>query len=60
MSYGFIACALAKLTNGVVYSDDSAWDYDKLPCDYLFMKQNWFRDNEWHKSCMAGILNQFG
>lgn len=31
LSYGFLAAALAKLTNGVIYTDDGAWDYEKFP-----------------------------
>lgn len=29
--YGFIAAAFAELTNGFLYSDDSAWDYQRFP-----------------------------
>lgn len=29
--YGFFAMALAKLTDGMVYSDDGAWEYKKFP-----------------------------
>jgi hypothetical protein len=29
--YGIVSGCLATLTNGVVYSDDSAWDYQRMP-----------------------------
>lgn len=29
--YGFVAMALAKETNGFIYSDDGAWDYKSCP-----------------------------
>ena len=29
--YGFLAIAIAILTNGILYSDDGAWDYHSFP-----------------------------
>lgn len=29
--YGYIAIALAKLTDGFIYSDDGAWEYSYFP-----------------------------
>ena len=29
--YGFLAFAIAILTNGILYSDDGAWDYHSFP-----------------------------
>lgn len=31
LSYGLIAAAFAKLTDGIIFSDDSAWDYEMFP-----------------------------
>lgn len=31
--YGFLAIAIAILTDGVIYSDDGAWDYSALPVE---------------------------
>ncbi len=31
LSYGLLAASLAKLTDGIIYSDDGAWDYSKFP-----------------------------
>ncbi len=33
LCYGFLAATLAKLTKGIVYTDDGAWDYEKFPAD---------------------------
>ncbi len=29
--YGYLAIAIAILTDGLIYSDDGAWDYSRLP-----------------------------
>ena len=29
--YGFIAIAIAELTNGLIYSDDGAWNFKEIP-----------------------------
>ncbi|QSI03979.1 hypothetical protein [Treponema pedis] len=31
-AYGFAAASLAKLTDGIIFSDTGAWDYSKFPC----------------------------
>lgn len=33
LCYGFLAATLAKLTDGVIYTDDGAWDYKLFPAD---------------------------
>lgn len=43
LCYGFLAATLAKLTNGVVYSDDGAWDHKKFPADPDDFMQWYFR-----------------
>ena len=43
LCYGFLAATLAKLTKGVVYSDDGAWDYKKFPADPDDFMQWYFR-----------------
>lgn len=44
--YGYLAIAIAILTDGIIYSDDGAWDYSILPIEanifkgeYLNLKQ---------------------
>ena len=29
--YGYLAIGIAILTDGLIYSDDGAWDYSRLP-----------------------------
>lgn len=29
--YGFVAIAIAELTNGLIYSDDGAWNFKEMP-----------------------------
>lgn len=31
LSYGLIAASLAKITDGFIYTDDGAWDYNCFP-----------------------------
>lgn len=31
--YGYLAIAIAVLTDGIIYSDDGAWDYLRLPIE---------------------------
>jgi len=31
LSYGMLAASLAELTNGIIYTDDGAWDYSLFP-----------------------------
>lgn len=31
--YGYLAIAIAVLTDGIIYSDDGAWDYSRLPAE---------------------------
>ena len=47
--YGILAASLAKLTNGFIYSDDGAWDYNLLPAnsdDFL----SWYLNPEFAQS----------
>lgn len=32
LAYGYLAAVLAELTDGLIYSSDSAWDYERFPC----------------------------
>ncbi|SFS67661.1 hypothetical protein [Paenibacillus sp. BC26] len=32
LSYGLFASALAELTEGIIFSDDNAWEYSRFPC----------------------------
>lgn len=43
LCYGFLAATLARMTKGVIYSDDGAWDYNKFPADPDDFIQWYFR-----------------
>lgn len=48
--FGFLAIAIAKVTNGIIYSDDGAWDYSCFPIvssDFqkLYLDTEKIRDN---------------
>ena len=39
--YGYLAIAIAVLTDGIIYSDDGAWDYSRLPIEGKFFKNEY-------------------
>ncbi len=64
-AYGILAAALAELTEGFVYSDDAAWDYERFPAKPGEFYE-WYFDPEqaidpdfakWARDCMAAIAN---
>ena len=68
VSYGLIACAVAELTNGILFSDDGAWDYHYFPCDYSEFLAVYFRPDkttnqnyqQWATHCIKQIQQEFG
>jgi hypothetical protein len=62
LSYGLIAAAYAKITNGIVFTDDSAWDYDMFPTSANQFLQDYFNTSyvkqdyaNWAKECLEAI-----
>lgn len=59
--YGYVAAALAELTEGFIYSDDGAWDRDMLPMQALEFYSTFFRPEktrehlEWTNRCLKQI-----
>ncbi|MDH1263292.1 hypothetical protein [Pseudomonas sp. GD03944] len=63
LAYGILAAALAELTDGFIYSDDSAWDYPRFPAraeDFY----RWYFDPEqalgsdyatWASRCLTAL-----
>lgn len=39
--YGYLAIAIAILTEGIIYSDDGAWDYSRLPIEGKVFKMEY-------------------
>uniref|UniRef100_UPI000D3BE0DA hypothetical protein n=1 Tax=unclassified Variovorax TaxID=663243 RepID=UPI000D3BE0DA len=64
-AYGIIAASLAELTDGIIHSDDSAWDYDRFPAEAADFYV-WFFDPEgtsdperaaWARACLLAIAS---
>ncbi len=39
--YGYLAIAIGEVTNGIIYSDDGAWDYSVLPMETNRFKEEY-------------------
>lgn len=64
-AYGIIAASLAELTDGIIYSEDSAWDYDRFPAVAADFYE-WYFDPEltpdpdraeWARGCFVAIAS---
>lgn len=57
--YGFIAMAIAKETDGYIYSDDGAWCYESFPLNWkqLFSEYNNF--NNINNKCIKHTFEQW-
>lgn len=63
LSYGIIAAAVAELTNGILWSDDGAWDIAELPATCGDFYRSYFvpresvdpGKSEWAQRCIDGI-----
>ena len=63
LSYGLLAGCLAQLTDGIVFSDDSAWVFDMLPMagdeflDRYFVRNGTenLEAEEWASRCLGWI-----
>lgn len=63
LAYGFLAAAVAELTEGFLYSSDCAWDCERLPCTPKDFYAYWFRPEhglkletrKWHQNCLDSI-----
>lgn len=66
LSYGMIAAAFAKLTDGIIYSNDSAWDYDVFPVRADEFLEQYFNPDcrdascaDWAIRCLDDIRTTF-
>lgn len=67
LSYGLISASVAELTNGLVWTDDGAWDYDRFPAESEDFINWYFRPDQalnadkatWSKKCIEGIIEEF-
>ncbi|HOM03258.1 MAG TPA: hypothetical protein PLH43_10575 [Acetivibrio sp.] len=66
LAYGLIAASLAKITDGFIYSDDGAWDYDRFPAlaeDFFrwYFKPEFAGKSEykmWAQNCIESIYEE--
>ena len=67
LTYGMLAASLAKYTEGIIYSDDNAWSFQKFPCEYEEFLSFYFNPNnetngnefnEWSERCIKEIRKQ--
>jgi hypothetical protein len=67
-AYGMLAASLAELTDGLVFSDDSAWDYQRFPATSHEMYECYFRPEaaidqgraDWARRCLDSIAAESG
>lgn len=66
LSYGLISASIAELTNGILWSDDGAWDHKLFPCHSSDFLKQYFRsemattknDAEWSRECIESIKEE--
>lgn len=66
VAYGLIAASLAELTDGLIYSGDSAWDYKVFPATGPELRDVYFRPRstsepdraDWVKRCIASLRSE--
>lgn len=64
LSYGIIAATLAELTDGLIFSDDNAWDYNKVPTTGSVFLSEYFQPSaninkehaDWAASNVSSII----
>ncbi|RYC52993.1 hypothetical protein [Flagellimonas olearia] len=66
VSYGLISLSVAELTNGLLWSDDGAWDYQRFPSESKAFLDWYFRPDkaihknyaDWAKRCIDEIKKE--
>jgi hypothetical protein len=66
LSYGLISASVAELTNGLLWSDDGAWDFQRFPAESKDFLTWYFRPDQtldadkadWVKRCIDGISEE--
>lgn len=67
VSYGLISAAVAELTNGILWSDDGAWDFERFPANSMDFLEWYYRPEKaigvdyanWAQSCVNDIIDRF-
>ncbi len=63
LSYGLIASAFAELTNGIIFTDDNAWDYNMFPTEAGIFLAKYFNPEypsaehgSWARECINSLV----
>jgi hypothetical protein len=65
--YGLIAASVAELTDGIIFNDDGAWDYERFPAKPSEFFEWYFRPEqaidpalrEWSARCIKAIPDEW-
>lgn len=68
LAFGYLAATLAELTDGFIFSDDSAWDYERFPCRPSDFFEFYFEPDkaigpdyrDWSERCLAWMFEETG
>jgi hypothetical protein len=66
LAYGLLSASLCELTDGLIYTDDGAWDYSLFPTTAEEFCMWYFRpelsrkhdDKKWAEECIASLHNE--
>jgi hypothetical protein len=66
IAYGLIAASLADMTGGFIYSNDSAWDWQRMPAlpaeffGFYFRPEQALEENfrEWSQRCIRAVAEE--
>ena len=66
VSYGMVAASVAEMTEGLIYSGDGAWDYERFPATADEFYGWYFRPEaaigpdfkEWSERCLRAIAEE--
>ena len=66
LTYGLVAASFAELTDGFIYSEDGAWDYERFPataqefCSWYFRPAQAIRVDykNWAERCLGAIVEK--
>ena len=66
LAYGYLAAAVAELTEGFIFSDDGAWEFSRFPAFATSFYRWYFRPEqadvmemrEWAERCIFHIPNE--
>ena len=57
--YGYLAIAIAGLTDGIIYSDDGAWDYSIFPIDGIAFEMKYLNCEKISDTMVKSNVNKW-